>query len=225
MGTTKLVDELTPIASYMAKEMNTNALGADCKRMAGLNAFSSQRCIDDYLRAPWWQRLVGIQPQQCIDMELSSGAAALLLWTSKVMQDADWDHKPKLRKKFLSPTTKSRVWHTYGATQYYYDIWSNIHYGYVGAAAGFSESVLLDGAGLEQIGSDLLRQRWPKGASGVTGLRRFDDFSDRAAIAMGLRLYPVFPGSVSASVLLTRVLATPGLSARPGPRQAHVGSP
>lgn len=111
------------------------------------------------------------------------------------------------------------------ATQYYYDIWSNIHYGYVGAAAGFSESVLLDGAGLEQIGSDLLRQRWPKGSSGVTGLRRFDDFSDRAAIAMGLRLYPIFPGSVSASVLLTRVLATPGLSARPGPRQAHVGSP
>lgn len=114
MGTTKLVDELTPIASYMAKEMNTNALGADYKRMADLNAFSSQRCIDDYLRAPWWQRLVGIQPQQCVDMELSSGAAALLLWTSKVMQDADWYHKPKLRKKFLSPTTKSRVWHTYG---------------------------------------------------------------------------------------------------------------
>jgi hypothetical protein len=79
-------------------------------------------------------------------MELTSGVTALMLWTGKVMQDAEWDHKPKLRRLFPSPTTRTSVWHTYGSTQYFHDIWSNIHYGYVGAAAGFTDAVLLDGA-------------------------------------------------------------------------------
>jgi hypothetical protein len=35
-----IVDELTPMARYMAGEMNTNLAGADCRRMAELNAVS-----------------------------------------------------------------------------------------------------------------------------------------------------------------------------------------
>jgi hypothetical protein len=66
----------------------------------------------------------------------------------------------------------------------YYDIWSNIHFGYAGSAAGFEEGVLLDGAGLEQIGTDLLRRRWPTRSQGVQGLRAYDDKSDRASISM-----------------------------------------
>jgi hypothetical protein len=92
-------------------------------------------------------------------------------------------------KGLLSPTMNSRVWHAYGGTAYYYDVWSNVHYGYAGTAAGFSESTLLDGAGLEQIGSDLLRSRWPKGTDGVKGLRRFDGLSDRVAIMVGIKLF------------------------------------
>ncbi|MOA31335.1 hypothetical protein D3C78_1524870 [compost metagenome] len=70
------------------------------------------------------------------------------------------------------------IWHKHGKQDYSYDIWSNIHYGYVGMAGGFSESLLLDGAGLEQIASDSLR--WirdskkfpgPKRSEGVDGLR------------------------------------------------------
>jgi hypothetical protein len=84
--------------------------------MAELNAVSSQRCIADYFQTPWWRRFVAISPQQCIEMELTSGVAALMLWTGKVMQDAEWDHKPKLRRMFPSPTTKTSVWHTHGST-------------------------------------------------------------------------------------------------------------
>ena len=58
---------------------------------------------------------------------------------------------------------------------FYYDIWANIHYGYVGKAAGFSENDLLTGAALEQAVAH----------PGQTG----DDLSDRASIQIGIRLY------------------------------------
>lgn len=210
-----MVDELTPVAIYITREMNSNAVGPDCKRMAALNAASSAKCIDEYIRAPWWQRWVGIQPEQCIQMELSSKGAAVLAWTGKVMQNADWDHKPKLFERFYSPMTNSRVWHVYGKDAYYYDIWSNIHYGYVGTAAGFGESVLLDGAGLEQIGSDILRGRFPRGTDGVAGLRRFDDPQDRNAISLGRRLHQLYPQGVSARILVQQVVHAPGLAKEP----------
>jgi hypothetical protein len=208
------VDELTPIAEYMAKEMNRNAAGEDCVRMAKLNAVSSEACIEEYRRASWWQRMVGLSPQECIDMEMSSGAAALMIWAGKVRQDGDWDHKPKIRKTFVSPTTKNGAWHAYGGTAYYYDVWSNVHYGYVGIAAGFSESALLDGAGLEQIGSNLLRGRWPKGTDGVKGLRRFDDVSDRVSIRLGIDLFRVSPRLLAPHQLRWAVLTARGLATK-----------
>lgn len=210
-----MVDELTQVAQYIASEINTNSAGPDCMRMAALNAVSSAECIDEYVRAPWWQSWVGMQPEQCIQMELSSRGAAVLAWTGKVMQNADWDHKPKLFKRFYSPMTNSRVWHVYGKDACYYDIWSNIHYGYVGTAAGFGESVLLDGAGLEQIGSNVLRGRFPRGTDGVAGLRRFDDPQDRNAISLGRSLRRVYPQHLSARTLLQQVLHTPGLAKEP----------
>ncbi|MDH1262060.1 polymorphic toxin type 44 domain-containing protein [Pseudomonas sp. GD03944] len=50
------------------------------------------------------------------------------------------------------------AWQNCGQMDYVYDIWSNIHYGYVRRAGFFSESVLPDGAGLEQIASDSIRK-------------------------------------------------------------------
>jgi hypothetical protein len=222
MGKPNFVDELTPIASYMAGEMTTNVSGPDCRQMAELNAVSSQRCMDDYFHTPSWRRFVAISPQQCIEMEMTSGLAALMLWTSKVMQDAVWDHKPKLRRMFPSPTTKTSVWHTYDQTMYYYDIWSNIHYGYVGAAAGFSDAVLLDGAGLEQIGTDIIRKQWPKSSGVASGLRRFDDMSDREAIALGIDLFRISPAPVTAAALVRRILGNPRLQQKAAPQTLNV---
>jgi hypothetical protein len=213
-----VVDELTPIAVYMAQQMNTNAHGPDCQRIAMLNATSSRQCVADYFAASWWRRLFGaLSPQQCIDIEISSHQAALMMWTMKVMQDAEWDHKPQIRVRFPSPTTHTGVWHTYDATEYFYDIWSNIHYGYVGTAAGFDEDVLLDGAGLEQIGTDLLRRRWPMRTRSVKGLRAFDDPSDRIAISTGIELYGMVPGHISARELVETILMTDGFDTREHP--------
>ena len=152
-------------------------------------------------------------------MEVSSHQAALMMWGMKVRQDAEWDHKPKIRHRFLSATNNSHVWFTYGTTDYYYDIWSNIHYGYVGLAAGFDEDTLLDGAGLEQVGTDLLRRRWPSRSLGVQGLRAYDEPSDRVSISMGVALYRMVPAQVTPAHLVRTILMTPGLEVRPTQQQ------
>ena len=91
-----MIDELTPIAVYMAHEMNANSRSPDCRKMAQLNAVSITACVAEYFRASWWQRLLGaMTPEQCIDVEISSHQAALMIWGMKVRQDGEWDHKPK----------------------------------------------------------------------------------------------------------------------------------
>jgi hypothetical protein len=202
-------DEITPIARYMVDEMNTNACGADVKRMAEMNSFSAEACIADFSKLPLWKQILGfgIQPDQCVDMQVSYRMAALIAWGMKVRQNGDWDHKPKISARFNPRAPRGlQHWHLYGSTLYYYDVWSNLHYGYVGLAAGFSESVLLDGAGLEQVGSTLLRLKLPEKSCAVAGLRAWDDPYDRAAITMGIELYRRKPKWVTANDLLNLVL-------------------
>ncbi len=106
------------------------------------------------------------------------------------------------------------VWHKQGAYDYFYDIWSNIHYGYIGTAAGFSKAVLLDGAGLEQIASDAVRfalnpsrRRGPHRFENIEGLRAWDDAPDRISITIGMELYESHPmGRLTAAEVMNKVL-------------------
>jgi hypothetical protein len=135
---------------------------------------------------------------------LHSKAMALLLWTEKVAVNCDWDHKPYILKTFNFKNLKEpQKRHKLGDFNYYHDIWSNIHYGYVGTAAGFTESELLDGAGLEQIGTDLFRFNLPhkKGK----GLRGFDYPSDRVSISIGIELYKKDPNNIKTSDVLEKM--------------------
>lgn len=201
------VDEITPIAQYIVNEMNSNTHGPDVHKMSGLNRFSANACIADYVKLPWWRQLLGAMgPRECMDIEFSSRQAAILFWAYKVGQNQDWDHKPKISRRFHPRVPNgSQEWHLYGNTLYYYDVWSNIHYGYVGRAAGFSDSILLDGAGLEQIGSTLLRFKMPKKDSKVKGLRAWDGPSDRAGIKIGIKLYQMTPNKVMAQNVISLV--------------------
>lgn len=78
---------------------------------------------------------------------IGSKSAAFLEWTLKVRPGGDWDHKPKL-SIMLEFNGESRTFPIPGDDEheYNYDIWSNIHYGYVGMAAGFNSSELRGGA-------------------------------------------------------------------------------
>ncbi|RMM06959.1 hypothetical protein APX70_04199, partial [Pseudomonas syringae pv. maculicola] len=133
-------------------------------------------------------------------------------------QNRPWDHKPIIRR------TIGGIWHKQGKYDYFYDIWSNVHYGYVGMAGGLSESVLLDGAGAEQIISDAGRKvdevftkpkaQWelpgPNRSGDVDGLRAWDDAPDRISISIGVKLYQQHPnGGITAKMIMDEVLAVP----------------
>lgn len=198
-------DELQPIADYIAREMNTNAHGPVVRKLRQLNAASAKACIQEFIDEPSvWRRMFALTPQECARFEITSRQAALLLWASKVMVNADWDHKPA---RFKSRATGSGTWHVRDDYKYFYDIWSNIHYGYAGRAAGFSESLLLDGAGLEQLATDLIvRISPPTRSTNVAGLRAYDDPSDREAIRIGVVLYRANSAAVTSAQILKEVL-------------------
>lgn len=74
-------------------------------------------------------------------------AAALALWTEKVAPNRSWDHKPLLAKRYgLETVNELSLKDPNGNRAVSYDIWSNIHYGYVGRAAGLSRFELENGA-------------------------------------------------------------------------------
>jgi hypothetical protein len=83
---------------------------------------------------------------------LSSGnpidrAKAYGLWASMVAPGREWDHKPKLRERYGLETKNELFFKDpKGNRAVSYDIWSNIHYGYVGRAAGLSRFELEKGA-------------------------------------------------------------------------------
>ncbi|MBC7251751.1 MAG: hypothetical protein H5T62_15925 [Anaerolineae bacterium] len=79
---------------------------------------------------------------------------AEVVWGAMVAPGMPWDHKPKLEGKLgLAQGDGDYFFPIEGDPEheYYYDIWSNIHFGYVGAAAGFDAETLQAGAAVPGI--------------------------------------------------------------------------
>lgn len=213
-------DMMEQVASYIAGEMNRNITHPSVLKMRKLTSFDATEEHAKFQKLPWYARLL---PPDFQAMMVGNTAAAMALWTERVGQNRPWDHKVAIAHRF------GRVWHKHGEVDYYYDIWSNIHYGYVGRAGGLSESVLLDGAGLEQIASDNIRkvQDWdeqdgPRRYADIDGMRAWDDIGDRVSISIGIKLYTQHPnGGITAKVLMEEVLALP-LSSWGGSVRDHV---
>ncbi|MDH2434357.1 polymorphic toxin type 44 domain-containing protein [Pokkaliibacter sp. MBI-7] len=69
----------------------------------------------------------------------------MMIWTKMVAQDSCWDHKPVISRCFHPRDPVSQAFHGWKERRYFYDVWSNIHDGFIGTAAGFSASALLAG--------------------------------------------------------------------------------
>lgn len=208
-------DEVSPVARYILQEMVTNARSLHSERIRQFNRRAETNCLAEFQQMPWWQKLLagGQTLETCHQTAASSKLLAFADWGLLVRENGPWDHKPIIRKRFnpANPGGEQHFHHLDGYL-YFYDIWSNIHYGYVGRACGFSESELLDGAGLEQIGSDIVHGRRPRASPGVQGMRAYDNPSDRLSVQLGSRLYPRTP---STEELVNQVRTLPGLSRRP----------
>ncbi|MFJ9824276.1 ricin-type beta-trefoil lectin domain protein [Streptomyces sp. NPDC101160] len=98
------------------------------------------------------------------------------IWVAEVRAGAEWDHKPKL-KKMMGLSTSSDYFFTVpgGEDEAFYDVWSNVHYGFVGAAAGFEKDYLEGGADASFPGASIL----------VGG----NDAGDRASVRQGIEMF------------------------------------
>ena len=113
-----------------------------------------------------------------------------VMWTVKVRGGGLWDHKKEMEK-----LSEGERWFCdkENETLYAHDIWSNIHYGYVGLAIGFGEWELKNSAGIAQIKSGTVheekRKEYTQELSWHDYLASFDDPKDQEAIKIGLRLF------------------------------------
>lgn len=128
------------------KERNKTATFS-FKIEAAIKDFDFTR-FDQTLAYMYQELIVNAQSKdvQPIKDALSSGNALLArtLWANLVSTNQKWDHKPILEKK-LGLKTPPDYWFPIrddNEHEWFYDIWSNIHYGFVGRAAGFDAQTL-----------------------------------------------------------------------------------
>ncbi|MEY8041661.1 polymorphic toxin type 44 domain-containing protein [Saccharopolyspora cebuensis] len=99
---------------------------------------------------------------------------AFLDWFNQVKTGAEWDHKPILEEELgleVQQEYNLKIPGDPEGRSVSYDMWSNIHYGYVGAAAGFDAETLIQGASISE---------------GATGR---DDAGDQVTMRAGIELY------------------------------------
>lgn len=214
----EFVNELTPIAKYMASEMTRNPKSAVAQRILALNT-STEDCVKEVYSAAAWTWQATPDPTYCLAKGSVNRLRAMNLWYQQVRYDGPWDHKPviKSRSEFRSRTGESE-YHIFGDTAYNFDVWSNVHYGYVGLAVGFERAVLLDGAGAAQLMHDFgPRPPWPERSGPWILPRSWDKAEDRVAIKLGFELYGRIPTQMLAEVLVREITNATGLLTRPAP--------
>lgn len=200
-------DSASPLARYMVREMKTNPFSTEGRKIAAANAVDPRAQLREWQLLPWYARLG--QPPDFYGTAAGQKAAAYVMWAERVAPGRPWDHKPILKNMLGGQFNDG--WQKYGSFDYFYDIWSNIHYGYVGAAVGFSAAELLNGAGLAQAVDDYWRDRpkqhhpqngpWPASA---------DDLPDHISIKLGTDLFEaVKPHALTVGILLHRLAAVP----------------
>jgi RHS repeat-associated protein len=142
--------------------------------------------------------------------------AAMRVWIDKVNYTHVWDHKPKVQDLTGNFGRASPDWQEVGSEQYRFDTWSNIHYGYVGKAAGFDTDTLLSGASMAQAKNEIVRNHhlppyYPHGNL----LQDFDPPEDRSTILLGARLWETFGAKgidPTEEQFVDALRATPGLN-------------
>lgn len=158
-------DDLT--AKFMLSEMLVNVDSAAAIAIADAVSRSKKAkddgamAIEDIKKSKWYElfRIYGNQEilNAKIRQEGAAKAEAFARWFIQVRQGGPWDHKPLLQKMYANMPMPPRPFGDLGKAyhfpvrgdmfhEYYHDIWSNIHYGFVGARCGIDEATLQSGA-------------------------------------------------------------------------------
>jgi hypothetical protein len=139
-----------------------------------------EEALEDMRRAKWYQMFRVLGDQELFKSDMNAAGAADLeakaRWFLQVRAGGPWDQKDQLRAMYLAMPSPPRPFGDLNKAyhfpirgdlfrEFYYDIWSNIHYGYVGARCGFDDHTLqyyaalrLPGTGTNDIGDEISTQ-------------------------------------------------------------------
>ncbi|MGQ4600377.1 polymorphic toxin type 44 domain-containing protein [Nocardia sp. R6R-6] len=156
-------NRFTRAEKFIFDEMKTNIASTEVARMSHLN------------NPNWWE---------FASPTTNDKSAAALQFYNMVKTGGPWDHKPILEEKFnLSSENDYYFKDPSQDRAVFYDIYSNIHYGYVGRAAGFSEENLIAAANL---------------GTGATGV---NDAGDDITMRIGSQLYEKYGSNLTQAQL------------------------
>lgn len=196
--------------NYMLEQMKKNVSSSEAKKITDQMLLGKNykdrgnQAIEDIKKADWWDVFSIYGNQQIFESSLKiSGQAittALALWFIQVHQGGPWDHKPILSKMYESMGVPPRPFGSLKRAfhfpirgdlfhEYYYDIWSNIHYGYVGTKCGIDEKTLQQGA-----------------ASGFPGAGDNDE-GDVISIKIGIELWKNFGMAINCDSIRNAILS------------------
>ncbi|WUR10968.1 polymorphic toxin type 44 domain-containing protein [[Empedobacter] haloabium] len=198
-------NDVIPIAEYMVTEMQRNPFSEHGRKITQANGYDIKKEMQAWQALPWYAKLGG--PPDFASIALAEKTRAYTIWAERVGPRRPWDHKPILKARLVKEKKFRVGWQRYGNEDYFFDIWSNIHYGYVGAACGFDDDELLGGAGLAQAVSDIASGRPVQNhpANGAWA-NQFDDIPDHISIKLGAQLYRrVKPAALTAAILLKAI--------------------
>jgi len=176
---------------YIHGEMIRNLVTADF-------AFMNKQWTD-FQTLKWYEKVLPLGEAD----DLVSGGLALHRWRSMVGYGKPWDHKP-----CIFAETGKAAFHLDRMLEFRFDVWSNVHYGFVGSAIGFPTKLLTDGAGFAQAtrngvpSSEIAR----KASEGK--LYELDHPEDTAAIKLGARLWSRYGVALTKESLENEVLKT-----------------
>ena len=200
-------DTVLGIAEYMAREMKTNPFSIRGREIHDANHYDMAAHVRQREALPWFARATAGKSYS--EAVVERKLAAYALWADIVGPGQPWDHKPHLQRMLGADFNDG--WNKYGEFDYFYDIWSNIHYGYVGVALGFSAAEMINGAGLAQA----LHDKWtgkrlqhhPENGSWPASA---DDVPDHISIKVGAELHGhVKPHALTVDTLLELISSVP----------------
>jgi RHS repeat-associated protein len=180
------------VARYIIQRMREDATSDIARIIYQLNTthYYINAC-NTYQQMPWWVKIAIGGPQYLANAEFADISAhddASILFGCRVADAAtrpicgQWDYKADISD--IWGQAQKVDFSAIGIDEqiiFYYDIWANFHYGYVGTALGFSEQALLTGAAYEQAIRHFKQNNFK--------IIIQDDPSDVTANIIGINLY------------------------------------
>ncbi|NLE44022.1 MAG: hypothetical protein GX620_04825, partial [Chloroflexi bacterium] len=195
------------VVSWLRAQMVLNARSGIAQTLADLNN-TCYGCA--WADVPHWVPGSTQARNSATAGDVWARASAFALFGWMVRQQGPWDPKPDILDEGFGFSQQI------GEEYYYYDVWGNTMFGYLGAATDFSQADLLAGAGVEQVGSSMgyaikyLDPAFlPKRQPGVSGPSAWDDPVDQATSRLGVLLWEKYGLDVTPRHILQEIILSP----------------